>query len=462
MSHEQGTNTPTPKRRRACARSRAIAMTILAMAGTAPLSVEADVWIPRAQEFTGMQGDHLGTTIAVRTVLGDNNTRIVTRVYVGSPYKDLGAMADVGEVDLYDPAPNGWTYVGSLFSNAPQAGAHFGASLAVDDGTVLVGSPDYNVSGIGAGAGRIEFWVDSGPPNLFFRGARNGSGGNFGSDVAIDGIMAVASVPNAGGGSGCIATYRYNSSNTTWENFPAATSLRCGSSGAALGASLAIKQTTADTFLLIAGAPGESQGANLLAGAAHVYIPSTTTTTNGGLIEIGTLAAQSPTAFDVFGTSVGIDANFAYVGATGRDNGVGRVGSVTIFKQALVIGYNYLYEYFPSPPATIGGLCGASLSVDEVYGQFVMGCPNSTGSVAHEGTARVYRQFDFLGQPVWLDSVLSFGSQLHGGDALGTSVALSGDHAFAGAPNVNFPSPQTNNGGWKEFVPDRIFRDGFE
>jgi hypothetical protein len=38
----------------------------------------------------------------------------------------------------------------------------------------------------------------------------------------------------------------------------------------------------------------------------------------------------------------------------------------------------------------------------------------------------------------------------------------SGDHAFVGAPNVNFPPPQTGNGGWKAFLPDLIFENGFD
>ena len=466
MIREQGTCLQTSacrglRRMRSTARLALIATVWLAAGAGLPQRADAETWIPRSQGFFGLQGDHLGTSIAIRTVLGSNNTRVVTRVYVGVPDRDVGAMADAGEVQIFDPAPNGWAYVGSLFSNVPQAGAHFGASIAVDDGAVLVGVPDYT-NGATSGAGRIEFWVDSGTPTLTFRGARTGNGGNFGRDVAIDGIMAVASVPNAGGGSGCIATYRYNASNTTWENFPNVPSLRCGSSGAALGASVAIKQTTDQAFLVVAGAPGESQGANLLAGAAHVYFPSTSQTTDGGLVEVGTLAAQPPGAFEVFGTSVGIDTDFVYVGATGRDNGAGRVGSVTIFKPAFIIGYDYLAEYFPSPPATVGGLCGASLSVDEVYGQFIMGCPNSTGTVAHEGTARVYRQFEFLGQTVWADSVLGFGQLAHGGDGLGRSVVMSGDHAFVGAPDANFPPPQTGNGVWKEFQPDVIFRNGFQ
>jgi hypothetical protein len=349
-------------------------------------------------------------------------------------------------------------------SPAPQAGAHFGASIAYSSGHLVVGSPDYDdAGGAGAGAGRVDFFYDSAamPVAITSRGFVTSSGGNLGGAVTVDGNMAAAGKVNAGSGAGCVSGYHFDTATQAWHNLPAVQDIVCGASGAALGASVAIRQLDETSYLLVAGAPGESQDGHLLAGRAHVYLPNPNTTT-GGLLEVGTLAADAPGAFDIFGTSVGIDENFVYVGATGRDSGAGRVGSVTIFKPAQILGWDYLTELFPSAPATVGGLCGASLFVDPDYAQFILGCPNSTGTVAHEGTARVYRQYEFLGQPIWLDSVLGFGNQLHGGDDLGRSVAMSGDHAFVGAPNVDFPPPQTGNGGWKTFVRDVIFDDGFD
>jgi hypothetical protein len=432
----------------------------LAMAAT---SAQADTWVPLAQEWVGMQGDHLGSSIAVRSVPDGDGHRI-TRVYVGSPDKTVGTFAGAGAVDVYVPGGQGWDHAVTLASPVPQAGAHFGASIAYSAGHLVVGSPDYNdAGGIGAGSGRVDFFLDEGatPVAITSQGFKTSTGGNLGGAVTVDGDMAAAGKVNAVGGGGCVSAWHYNVNVHAWQNLPAVDDIVCGSGGAALGASVAIRQLDETGYLLVAGAPGESQGGNLLAGGAHVYFPNPNTAT-GGLLEVGTLVAQAPGAFDFFGTSVGIDGSFIYVGGTGRDNGAGRVGSVTMFKPAAVFGWEYLAEYFPSAPATVGGLCGASLTVDADDQQFIMGCPNSTGSVAHEGTARVYRQFEFLGQPVWLDSVLGFGSQPHGGDALGSSVAISGDHAFVGAPDVNFPPPQTGNGGWKAFVKDLIFEDGFD
>ncbi|MBS0486385.1 MAG: hypothetical protein JSS13_03515, partial [Proteobacteria bacterium] len=93
--------------------------------------------------------------------------------------------------------------------------------------------------------------------------------------------------------------------------------------------------------------------------------------------------------------------------------------------------------------------------------QFIVGCPDSDGVQSKEGNARLYKMFTFLGQPVWLESLLGYGNTFHsGGDSLGASVALFDKEAFVGAPNFHF-SGQSGNGTWKAFLPDKIFADGF-
>jgi hypothetical protein len=426
----------------------------------------ADTWVALKQEWLGQNGYHLGSSIAVVKGYDAQSNPIAARLLVGMPYASDGTFAECGAVQVYVPGAGGWVPETTLYSNARRAGAHFGASMAAYAPYVVVGAPDFGgYDGSTPGAGRAEIYQiygTAGSPDIRFDVGINGSSGsNFGSAVAVNaGVAAVAAV-NASAGKGCISTYRYDTGTGTWSNFPATGAAACGSSGAALGSSVGILRTGTDAFLMIAGAPGETQNGNLLAGGAHVFFPNPNQTT-GGFLEVGTLAADTPTAFDFFGTSVGIDADYVYVGATGRDNGAGRVGSVTIFKPANILGYDYLSEYFPGAPATIGGHCGAALSVDAANSQFILGCPDSDDPYyTKAGTARVYRRFTFLGQPVWLESVLSYGTQPHNANfSLGRSVAIMGNQAFAGAPNA-YVSGQSGNGAWKAFLPDQIFKDGF-
>jgi hypothetical protein len=438
-------------------------LSLLLLAG----SVHAETWYAVVGKVGG-PGSRLGSSIAVRSTQGPGGP--VDRIYVGTPNQPFGDDQEVGGVSVYTPDPaNVWKLRTSIVPTVKQAGEHFGASLAVNsDGTLIIGAPDFNdTDGLGANAGRVEFWhedVNSDPITFTFVNSINGSGGNFGSAVAIDDDMAAVAKVNANSGNGCVSGFHFDPVGQYWANLPALNDVVCGSSGAALGSSIDIVKTSADSYRLIAGAPGETHDNNSFVGGAHVYIPNTDTST-GGLVEVGTLAADTPGAFEFFGTSVGIDNNYAYVGATGRDNGTGRVGSVTIFERKFIGGYDYLQEYFPSDPATDGGHCGASLSVDRIHSQFILGCPDSAGLTEHEGSARVYKQATLFGSPVWLESVLAIGiSHYHGlgGDQLGTSVALSGAQAFAGAPSTSYPDGKTNKGSWWEFRPDKIFANGFE
>lgn len=429
--------------------SRMLALVLLPLAAGL---VHADTWFPLSQGYFGVPGARLGSSIAVRA---DANGR-ADRVYVGQPFASDGTLAECGSVQVYVPGTGGWTYAATLYASSRQAGAHFGASLAYGSGHLVVGAPDYSVGG--NNAGYAEFFFDNGAstPAIVSKRAIVGTGGSFGNAVAVN--VDMAAVARVDAANGCVSTFNFDNGTQTWNNLPAVNDIVCSSiSGAAFGSSVAILRTGSSSFLLVAGAPGE----NTLTGAAHVYIPNPNTGI-GGFLEVGTLAADSPGSFDFFGTSVGIDNQYIYVGATGRDNGAGRVGSVTIFKPASIIGYDYLSEYFPGAPATLGGHCGASLSVDAANSQFILGCPDSDDVYyAKAGSARVYRQITFLGQPVWLESVLGYGTQPHGANfSLGASVAIVGDQAFAGATNAHFTG-QTGNGAWKAFLPDNIFGDGF-
>lgn len=434
-------------------RRAALALALLPMATG---HVRADTWFPLNQGYYGVPGAKLGSSIAVGVGLDAQGRHVANRVYVGQPFASDGTLAECGSVQVYAPGAGGWVLAATLYASSRQAGAHFGASLAYSSGHLVVGAPDYAVNG--NNRGYAEFLFDNGAstPAIVSKSTIFGTGGNLGSAVAVNVDMAAVARPSAVGG--CIQTFHFSVSTQSWSGFPAVNYEVCSPNpGVELGAAVAILRTGASNFLLVAGAPGE----NTLTGAAHVYIPNPDTGA-GGFVEVGTLAADNPGSFDFFGTSVGIDNQYIYVGATGRDNGAGRVGSVTIFKPGAEIGYDNLAEYFPAAPATLGGHCGASLSVDAANSQFILGCPDSDDPYYTKvGNARVYRQFTFLGQPVWLESVLGYGTQTHGANfSLGASVAIVGDQAFAGAPNAHFPA-QTGNGAWKAFVPDEIFRDGF-
>ena len=75
----------------------------------------------------------------------DENTLVI-----GAPKADQGAQ-DSGAVEVYERDAHGWRNVATLVSNPPKAGALFGLSVAIDAGKIIVGAPgdrtDGNFSG---------------------------------------------------------------------------------------------------------------------------------------------------------------------------------------------------------------------------------------------------------------------------------------------------------------------------
>ena len=416
-------------------------------------------WV-RDQELVTVptnSGMHLGASVAYDYAL--NTDYQATRLYVGAPLESAGGLAEAGVVYVFNPSAQGWVYFTTLTANLPKAGAHFGARVASGQGYFVVSAPDYDDAGH-PGAGYIEFFRDAGAGGVSHEQQLIGgsTGNHLGRAIAISGVMAAASYLDSSN-AGCVATFRRTQGAVPpWNNFPATQGFVCGAAaGDVLGASVAILQTGSTTFLAVAGAPGETHNGQAAAGGAHVYAPDPG---GNGLLEVGTLAAQNAALLDSFGTSVGIDAGYVYVGATGRDNGSGRTGSVTIFQPASPIGYNVTTEIFPQAQADTGGLCGAALAVDPVHSQFVLGCPSTDGTVADEGVARVYRP-TAAGSNVWQESVLTFGNLPHGADDMGRSLAILGDSVFAGAPLRD--ASATDHGAVEVFAfDDIIFADGFE
>lgn len=206
-------------------------------------------------------------------------------------------------------------------------------------------------------------------------------------------------------------------------------------------------------MFMAVGAPGEGS----TAGGAHVYHLS-----GGGFDNVSNLQAQNAGIFGFFGTSIAIDGQRLYVGATGGDKpGTGRTGSVTLFTPGGPNNYTFNGEVFPGSDAQAGDLCGASIGLNLVGAGFAMGCPGSDALSNGEGFARVVVPITFLGGTLWIDQTLQMGSLPHGADDMGRGVAMVGDHVFAGAPLAN-DLLGSDNGIVQIFAIDELFTDGFD
>ena len=417
--------------------------------------------------FSGSpDGMKFGTVVAAD--MDTSSPPKIRALYVGapgfSPVVDQVTYPEAGIVFVFVPAGGGWQLTTYLQPPVPQANGHFGAALAVDSGVVAIGEPGYD-NGAHVDAGRITLLNDRNrnsptylPPQfdgLMFWDTTVDNG-HFGDSVAVagDGIAnngtgnwIAGGSPNAG--AGC-SSLLYFADDQSWDDKGSV----CGAtSGGAFGASVAVYSFGSADMLMAVGAPGEGS----TAGGAHVYHLSA-----GSLATLSNLQAANPGIFNFFGTSIAIDSQRLYVGATGGDKpNVGRTGSVTLFNPGGPNHFTLAGEVFPGSDAQAGDLCGASIAVNPIGADFAIGCPGSDAQSNGEGFARVVQPIPFLGGTLWIDQTLQMGSLPHGADDMGRGVAIVGDHVFAGAPLAD-DALGSDNGIVQIFGPDKLFADGFD
>lgn len=417
----------------------------------------------------GTSGVHFGKTIAIDR----NADGSIRALYVGLPHADVtdyqgNVHPAAGKVEVWVPQ-GGWHHVDTLTNGAyVQANAHFGAALAAYRGAILVGAPDHD----------FNTWVDTGIVTLMFDDAAGLPGsappdirialwwpgtetnGKRGWSVALDGDGVTAGGDDAWlafgspyrNGAGCVTVgHLANGGDSDL------LSEVCGPNGSNLGSSLALRHIDSTHFVLAAGAPAAQLGDQQLAGQVHVYLAPTSGSQTPLLLQ--TLTADSPAFLDAFGSSVAMDGSRIHVGGTGRQkSGVGRTGSVSIFKPNGIIGYSRETEVFGS---AAGDLCGASLAADTRHGAapFVTGCPGHDDLVANAGGVRFVRRV-FTGVWLWTSTTIDMADLPHGADELGRSVAMGDGLVYAGAPGND--DVGNNNGAVRIFAPDLIFKDGFD
>jgi hypothetical protein len=435
------------------------------------MSANAAGWVPAERIdppccfSTSTTDMHFGSAVAVD--LSPGFPQQVRALYVGAPNfgitSDNVAYPEAGIVFVFVPVNGSLQLLTYLQPFPPQAFAHFGAAVAVNNGVVMIGEPDYdNQTQVNVGKITVNYDRNRNSPSYMppaFNGLTGMDGtvanARLGASVAISGDgyqtgggenWLVGGAPGAGAG----CAFLHHTGPT--EDIDRGSV--CGTSpGDAFGSSVGVYSFGAENMLMVAGAPGE----NILTGAAHVYILS-----GGNLALLTNLQANNPGQFDYFGTNVSIDSQRIYVGGTGRDkSGVGRTGSVTLFNPGGVNHYTFDTEVFPTSNANPGDLCGATVYPNAIGTGFAMGCPGSDAQANGEGFARVVRPVSILGGTIWLDQILQMGSRPHGVDDLGRDVAMVGDQVFAGAPLAD-DLLGADNGALQVFGPDQLFTDGFD
>ena len=201
-------------------------------------------------------------------------------------------------------------------------------------------------------------------------------------------------------------------------------------SGNQFGSSVHLESTS-----LFIGAPNDS------AGRGAVFVYSLSPNPQRGVANVSPVSIQIPatglSAGDRFGSSIDGSGNFVVVGAPGTAS---NAGAAYVFDRRPTATTSWIQTRLGySNGAAVGDKFGTSVAIDGV--QIVVGAPGRTVSGrANQGEAFSY---GLKNNGVWTletpadiqDHVLT-GAGAAAGDQVGYSVAISGDFALLGAPQL--------------------------
>jgi hypothetical protein len=186
---------------------------------------------------------------------------------------------------------------------------------------------------------------------------------------------------------------------------------------------------TINKDLLVVGSPlHEAEG--FIAGAAFVYHRDAST---GAWREEAILASEIAGDLDYFGSSLAAESDRIAVGSPGDDSRSRNAGAVYVYSQP-DLGWA-LEEKLVAPDTGEGDRCGTSVALDGE--RVLIGCPYGFGSDILSGAAYLFRK-SAAGYVLEYKFIPQDGEA---GQLFGSSVALSGDQVFVGAPGPGTEYP---------------------
>ena len=250
----------------------------------------------------GASGDWFGRSVDL-----DGGTALV-----GAPMHYVDGRPEQGAAYVFTGSGASWTQVATLTATGGTATDWFGYSVALDDGTALLGAPQRAVDG------RVDqgvAYVFTGSGSSWAQEATlTATGGaasdSFGSSVALDAGTALVGARDhdVDGHANQGAAYVFTGGGTSWTQAATLTATG-GAANATFGYSVALDGGTA-----LIGAVGHSYGGQIYVGAAYVF-----TGGGGDWSQQAELTAAGAKSGDWLGSAVALEGDTALVGGPAHD-----------------------------------------------------------------------------------------------------------------------------------------------
>lgn len=400
---------------------------------------------------------------------------------VGSPWESSAAagingdendntLRNAGAVWIYQNVAGSWQFHSYIKASHPGYDDRFGAAVALDGNTLVVGAPFDESDSTGVGGDPTNNGVQFGNGAVYVFERSNDSWtqteflkpavarrGSFGFAVSLDGSTlavgdpgdqssstGVGADPNAGPLWSAGAAYVFTKTNGQWSQ-QAYIKPSVADEDDAFGGAVDID---GDTVVVgVAGDDSASSGVgadqtdNSLprAGAAYVFSRS-----GSNWSEQAYLKAMNPGQADAFGADVAISGEAVVVGSPGVDGNISDVGAITVFERS---GSTWSEVYYGNH--NYDGAMGTS--VDIVGDRIVAGAPGACYGNAINGDPPNFTNmcgvthYFTRANGVWTDRGVIKATSFGAGRDFGMRVAISPRWIIVSDPKRTAPFPDAGS-----------------
>ena len=359
-----------------------------------------------------------------------------TTAVIGAPNKTVNSRSEQGVAYVYTYQNGAWTQRTELTARDGSAYSAFGTSVIISGTTIVVGAQGELAPGEFILGQQGAVYIFKKLNGTWVQSAKltavdGGMGDSFGTSVALSGSTLLIGAPYKSDGDG--EAYVFTNKTGVWTLSKKLIAKNVYTSDR-FGTAVAVSGTT-----VMVGAPGVDFGT----GRVFIF-----TEQNGVWVQIAqTVELPSTGGSSYFGTSIAFPGATALVGAPSWLAGGGAVHDYTYAEGGAVV-YSFTDQNniwaqsnqlalsaTANPLERRAGAFGASVAASSTTA--VIGAPNRTVNAQYgEGAAYVYT----TNNGIWTRSVKLTESNGAANDNFGASVAISGTTELVGAPN-------TSNGG---------------
>ena len=398
-----------------------------------------------ATVFRRSASDPAQWSIAAKLLPMDTSEQFGQSVAIDGDTIAIGAYTDSqsnvrsGTVYIFQRnqgGPDEWGLLTRIVGSPRDDSDQFGFDIDLQGDTLIVGAPDHDTSGSGAGSAYI-FQRNQGSPNgwgqvsqlLPSSSGEELAGGDFGHSVALDADRAVVGAPRdnvADDLAGAVYVFERNSGGPdAWGEAAKLDAGLSAQSNTGLGYSVAI---SADR--LIAGAQARDE--------AYLFELD-----GGSWTQVKRFESEFPGGESNFGDVVAIDGDRALVG-----DGLSppdRNGTVYVYGEEISDGNGGGWGLLVNLYATDrnrGMDFGKSMAVDD--GRLLVGAPEDDDFGSRSGSSYLFEEN--LGGPDAWGARAEINPGESGGEiGFGQSIAISGRYLFIAAPQDRLPEQNSGS-----------------